>query len=152
MNAGDLCNREVITTTRDASIQHVASIMRDQHVGCVIIIEEIAGHISPVGILTDRDIVVEVLAQDIPVSNVNAGDVMSFALLKVNEDDSVSEVAVRMRARGVRRVPVVSPSGELTGILALDDILGHLSEELSLLATAIRREVEQESDKRPTKR
>lgn len=152
MNAGDLCNREVITTTRDASIQHVASIMRDQHVGCVIIIEEIAGHVSPVGILTDRDIVVEVLAQDIPVSNVNAGDVMSFALLKVNEDDSVSEVAVRMRARGVRRVPVVTPSGELIGILALDDILGHLSEELSLLATAIRREVEQESDKRPPKR
>jgi len=151
MNAGDLCNREVITTTRDASIQHVASIMRDQHVGCVIIIEEIAGHVSPVGILTDRDIVVEVLAQDIPVSNVNAGDVMSFALLKVNEDDSVSEVAVRMRARGVRRVPVVTRSGELTGILALDDILGHLSEELSLLATAIRREVEQESDKRPPK-
>jgi len=151
MNAGDLCNREVITTTRDASIQHVASIMRDQHVGCVIIIEEIAGHVSPVGILTDRDIVVEVLAQDIPVSNVNAGDVMSFALLKVNEDDSVSEVAVRMRARGVRRVPVVTPSGELIGILALDDILGHLSEELSLLATAIRREVEQESDKRPPK-
>lgn len=152
MNAGDLCNREVITTTRDASIQHVASVMRDQHVGCVIIIEEIAGHVSPVGILTDRDIVVEVLAQDIPVSNVNAGDVMSFALLKVNEDDSVSEVAVRMRARGVRRVPVVAPSGELIGILALDDILCHLSEELSLLTTAIRREVEQESDKRPPKR
>jgi CBS domain-containing protein len=152
MNAGDLCNREVITTTRDASIQHVARIMRDQHVGCVIIIEEIAGHVSPVGILTDRDIVVEVLAQDIPVVNVTAGDVMSFALLKVSEDDSVSEVAVRMRSRGVRRVPVVSPSGELTGILALDDILGHISEELSLLATAIRREVEQESDKRPAKR
>ena len=151
MNAGDLCNREVITTTRDASIQHVAGIMRDQHVGCVIITEEIAGHVSPVGILTDRDIVVEVLAQEIPVENVTAGDVMSFALLKVGEDESISQVAVRMRARGVRRVPVVSAGGELTGILALDDILGHLSEELSLLATAIRREVEQESGKRPAK-
>jgi len=151
MNAGELCNREVITTTRDASIQHVAHLMRDQHVGSILIIDEIAGHVSPVGILTDRDIVVEVLAQDIPVTDITAGDVMTFALLKVNEDDSISEVASRMRARGVRRVPVVSASGELTGILALDDILGHLSEELSLLATAIRREAEQETGKRPGK-
>ena len=151
MKAGDLCNRAVVTTTRDASIQHIAGLMRDKHVGSVVIVDEIAGHISPVGILTDRDLVVEVLAQDVPIENITAGDVMSFALLKVNEDDIVSDVACRMRARGVRRVPVVSGTGDLTGILALDDILGHLSEELSLLATAIRREVEQESDKRPSK-
>ena len=151
MKAGDLCNREVITTTRDASIQHVAKVMRDQHVGSVVIIDEIAGHPSPVGILTDRDLVVEVLAQNIPVTDVTAGDIMSFALLKANEEDVISDIACRMRARGVRRVPVVAANGELTGILALDDILGHLSEELSLLATAVRREVEQETDKRPPK-
>ncbi len=151
MNAGELCNREVITSTRDASIAQVAQIMRDKHVGCVVITDEIAGHISPVGILTDRDLVVEVLAQNVKLDEICAGDIMSFALLKVNEDETVSDVACRMRARGVRRVPVVSSGGDLTGILALDDILVHLSEELSLLSTAIRREFQQETDKRPAR-
>ena len=78
MKAGDLCNREVITSVRDASIHHIAGLMRDHHVGCVVIIDEIAGHISPVGIVTDRDVVVEVLAQNIAVDTVTAGDCRSM--------------------------------------------------------------------------
>jgi CBS domain-containing protein len=148
MNAGELCNREVITTGRDTGITEAAKLMRDHHVGSLVVVEEKEGRPEPVGILTDRDIVIEVIAEDVDVTDVAVGDVMSYALLKVNEKDTVFDTAQRMRARGVRRVPVIRDNGELAGILALDDILELLSEELSMLARLTSRETEQEEKKR----
>jgi CBS domain-containing protein len=148
MNAGELCNRNVVTTERETGIAEAARLMRDQHVGSLIVVENRDGHPEPVGILTDRDIVIEVIAEGIGLDEVSVGDVMSYALLKVNERETVFDTAQRMRARGVRRVPVITDSGELAGILALDDILELLSEELSLLARLTSREAEQEQKKR----
>ena len=148
MNAGELCNRDVVTTVRDTGIIEAAKLMRDHHVGCLVVVEDKGGQTEPVGILTDRDIVIEVIAEEVDVADVTVGDVMSYALLKVNEKETVFDTAQRMRARGVRRVPVIKDSGELAGILALDDILELLSEELSLLARLTSRETEQEQKKR----
>ena len=148
MNAGELCNRDVITITRDASIIDAAKLMRDHHVGCLVVVENREGQTEPVGILTDRDIVIEVIAEECGIADVSVGDVMSYALLKVNEKETVFDTAQRMRARGVRRVPVIRDNGELAGILALDDILEMLSEELTLLARLTSREAEQEQKKR----
>jgi CBS domain-containing protein len=148
MNAGKLCSRNVITTHRDTTIRDAARLMREHHVGCLIVTEEKSGVTEPVGILTDRDIVMEVIAEDIGVNEVTVGDIMCYALLKVCESDSILETAQRMRARGVRRVPVINDKCELIGLLALDDILGLLSEELSLLARLTSREAEQEQKKR----
>jgi CBS domain-containing protein len=148
MNAGELCNRDVITITRDAGIIDAAKLMRDHHVGCLVVVENREGQTDPVGILTDRDIVMEVIAEECGIADVSVGDVMSYALLKVNEKETVFDTAQRMRARGVRRVPVIRDSGELAGILALDDILELLSEELTLLARLTTREAEQEQKKR----
>ena len=148
MNAGELCNRDVITITRDAGIIDAAKLMRDHHVGCLVVVENREGRTEPVGILTDRDIVIEVIAEECGIADVSVGDVMSYALLKVNEKETVFDTAQRMRARGVRRVPVIKDSGELAGILALDDILELLSEELTLLARLTSREAEQEQKKR----
>jgi CBS domain-containing protein len=106
------------------------------------------GRAMPVGILTDRDIVIEIISKEISVNEVTVGDIMTFALLKVTEDENIFDVAQRMRARGVRRVPVISRLGELIGIIAADDILELLSEELSLLARITTRETEQEKAKR----
>ena len=148
MNAGALCNRNVVSANRETSISEAARLMRDRHVGSLIIIEQRDHRIEPVGILTDRDIVVEVLAEDVDSNTVTVGDIMTSAVLKVNENDSILETAQRMRARGVRRVPVISSQCELVGVLAQDDILGLLSEELSLLVKVTAREVEQETKKR----
>ncbi|MEN8108677.1 MAG: CBS domain-containing protein [Pseudomonadota bacterium] len=148
MNAGELCNRDVVTTGRDTSVLEAAKLMRDHHVGSLVIVETSEGRTEPVGILTDRDIVIEVIAENVNVADVCVCDVMSYALLKVNENETVFDTAQRMRARGVRRVPVVNSSCELVGILALDDILGLLSEELSLLSRLTTREAEQEQKKR----
>ena len=122
--------------------------MRDHHVGCLVVVENREGRTEPVGILTDRDIVIEVIAEECGIADVSVGDVMSYALLKVNEKETVFDTAQRMRARGVRRVPVIRDNGELAGILALDDILEMLSEELKLLARLTSREAEQEQKKR----
>lgn len=149
MKTGELCNRTVVTAGRDTTITDAARLMRDHHVGSIVVVDETADAVVPVGILTDRDIVVEVIAKEVATTDVTVGDTMSYALLKIGEDDSVFEAAQRMRARGVRRVPVTGASGELVGILALDDILELLSEELSLLARLTSRETEQEQQKRP---
>jgi signal-transduction protein with cAMP-binding, CBS, and nucleotidyltransferase domain len=130
------------------SIQEAARLMRDNHVGCLVVIKESEGRVEPVGIVTDRDIVIELIAKAVPIDDVTVGDIMSFALLKVDEDETVFETAQRMRSRGVRRVPVITNTGELTGILALDDILSLLGEELSLLSRLTQREAEQEAKKR----
>ena len=148
MNAGERCNRQVVTATRETSITGAAQLMRDKHVGSLIVVENRDNHPEPVGILTDRDIVIEVLAENVDPDAITVGDVMTTAVLKVCEHDSIFEVAQRMRARGVRRVPVVSKQRELVGVLAQDDILALLGEELSLLIKVSTREVEQEIKKR----
>ena len=152
MKAGELCNRNVITAEPDMSIQQAAELMRDHHVGGLVVVRETEGRVEPAGIVTDRDIVVELIAKGISIDEVTVGDIMSFALLKVGEDDSIFECAQRMRSRGVRRVPVITYNGALAGILALDDILSLLGEELSLLCKLTEREAEQEAKKRPQPR
>jgi signal-transduction protein with cAMP-binding, CBS, and nucleotidyltransferase domain len=148
MNAGELCNRDVVTATRETTISEAARLMRDQHVGSLVVVETSPEGVEPVGILTDRDIVIEVIAEGVAIDAVTVGDIMSYALLRVQEQDSVFDTAQRMRARGVRRVPVIDGNGRLAGILAVDDILELLSEELSLLTRVTAREAEQEKQKR----
>ncbi len=148
MQAAELCNRQVVTASRDMSIPDAARLMRDRHVGSLVVTEANEGKVIPVGILTDRDIVIEIISRDISLSEVTVGDIMTYALLKVTEDENIFDVAQRMRARGVRRVPVISRLGELIGIIAADDILELLSQELSLLARITTRETEQEKTKR----
>ncbi|MDH3871459.1 MAG: CBS domain-containing protein [Gammaproteobacteria bacterium] len=148
MNAGELCNRDVVTATADMTILDAARLMRDQHVGCLVVIATKDDRIEPVGMLTDRDIVIEIIAEGVDINQVTVGDVMTFAVLKVPEDESIFDTAQRMRARGVRRVPIVSSTCSLVGILAFDDILEMLSEELSVLSRLTSREAEQETRKR----
>ena len=148
MNAGELCNRDVVTATADMTILDAARLMRDQHVGCLVVIATKDDRIEPVGMLTDRDIVIEIIAEGVDINQVTVGDVMTFAVLKVPEDESIFDTAQRMRARGVRRVPIVSSTCSLVGILAFDDILEMLSEELSVLSRLTSREAEQEAKKR----
>lgn len=149
MNAAEICQRRVITAARDTTLPDAAKLMRQHHVGCLIVVDQTDGQLRPVGVLTDRDLVVEVIANEVPLNTVTVGDIMTLALLKVSESENIMEVAQRMRHRGVRRVPVVTETtGELLGIIAMDDILRLLSEELSLLSAITSREAEQELAKR----
>jgi signal-transduction protein with cAMP-binding, CBS, and nucleotidyltransferase domain len=134
MSTGEFCTREVVITEKGSSILEVARLMRTYHVGDVIVVERRGEQNVPVGIITDRDIVVELIAQEVDLNSVTVGDVMSYDLLSVRQDEGIWEVLLRMCDRGVRRIPVVNEAGGLEGILALDDMIELLAEELTLLA------------------
>ena len=134
MTVGHFCNREVVISGRESTIVAVAQLMRLHHVGDVVIVEDKEEGRVPVGIITDRDLVVELIADGVDLDAVTAGDVMSYELVTARTDDSIWETLRRMRGQGVRRMPVVNDQGGLEGILSLDDILELLADELSMLA------------------
>lgn len=148
MKVGEICNREVVVVDREAAILEAAQLMRRRHVGDVVVTEEREGLRVPVGILTDRDIVVELLAEQVPLEAVAVGDAMSSELLTVSEEEEVMDAIQRMRGRGVRRVPVVDHSGALAGILAVDDLIDLIAEQLSDLVKLIGNEQQRELQRR----
>lgn len=148
MNVGVFCTREVVVIGRDVTILEAAKLMRRHHVGDVVVVEERGNHTIPVGILTDRDIVVELLAKEVDLSKVSAGDVMSLDLHSANEEDDLIETMQLMRRRGIRRVPVVGAAGELIGIITLDDMIEVISEQMTDLVHLLGREHQFERERR----
>jgi CBS domain-containing protein len=149
MNAGEICNREVIIVNRDQTILDAARIMREYHVGDVVVVEDRNGEKAPVGILTDRDIVIEILAKDLNADEIQIGDAMSFDLLTVQEEDEILETVKQMRGKGVRRIPVVNKQGGLEGIITVDDLLDLIAEQLEDLVSLISAGQRQEHKNRP---
>ncbi|MES2756868.1 MAG: CBS domain-containing protein [Pseudomonadota bacterium] len=134
MRIGEMCTTQTIVCTREESVQRAALLMRTHHVGDVVVVEQPNGERVPTGILTDRDIVVSVIALGLDPASLLVGDIMSDDLLTCSEKDDVYETIERMRLRGIRRVPVVNAHGGLTGIVSADDLLGFLAEEMGELA------------------
>lgn len=147
MNMGEVCNREVVIIEKQASIIDAAKLMRDYHVGDVVVVEK-EDKTRPVGILTDRDIVVELINYGTDLNSVNVGDVMSYELLTVTQDQSVMDTVKAMRTKGVRRVPVVDNKGSLIGIFTLDDVISLIAEQQVDLAALVAREQKNEEHKR----
>jgi CBS domain-containing protein len=148
MSIGELCNREVIVIAPDASIGEAVKLMRKYHVGDLVVIERRGAERMPLGVLTDRDIVVEVLAEAVDPAAVAVKDVMSAPLVTAREDEELSDLIGRMRSHGVRRVPVVNAQGGLEGILTVDDILELLAEQMNGLAGLVRVEQQRERERR----
>lgn len=149
MTIGDLCNREVTYTARDTTVEAAAKLMRHYHVGTLVITDDIEGRRLPVGIVTDRDIVVEVDAVDLDPKTITVGDIMNPELVTIPESAGLLETMEVMRFKGVRRLPVVGKEGQLVGIIAIDDLLEVLAEELSSLTRIITREQAHEARARP---
>lgn len=144
MPISEICNREVVIVQRNNTILEAAQLMRQHHVGDVVVVEDRGGIKVPVGIVTDRDLVVEIMAPAIDPMVVTVGDIMVSGLATVRDNAGVSETIEYMRAKGVRRVPVVDRNGGLVGIIALDDLLELLAEELLALAKLVRHEQKKE--------
>jgi CBS domain-containing protein len=137
LTAGDVCTRSVSVAFRGVRLAEAAQTMRDQHVGCLVIVEEGDPGRYVVGILTDRDIVVSILAKDQDARFRPVSEAMTTDVVTVREEDSVLDVLDVMRRKGVRRVPVTGPQAVLVGIVTLDDLLGIVSQEMQALAGAI---------------
>jgi CBS domain-containing protein len=150
MSVGEICNREVVTIGRKATVYEAARLMRNQHVGSLVVVDEDSNTpLKPVGIVTDRDLVVEIMAKDVPEEVVTTGDIISHELLTARETDGVWETIMRMRAMGVRRLPVVNSGGNLCGMLTMDDLLKFIADELSDIVRLVRREQNREKESRP---
>ncbi len=146
MTVGKICNREVVITTPEATLIAVAKLMREYHVGDVVVVTERGAEKVPVGIITDRDIVLAIVASEVNLDAVVAGDIMSHELLTAREQDSIWDILQRMRSHGVRRLPVVNERGGLEGILSVNDFLELISEELLALAQVARRQQQREEE------
>jgi len=148
MTVSAVCNHNVATIERSASVVDAAVRMRAEHVGDLIVVDQRATRRVPVGILTDRDIVVAVVAKGVSPNAVTVGDAMSGKLLTVNQDNGIEHALRDMRRAGVRRAPVVDSSGELVGVLSIDDVIDHLAVELGHIADIIRLGQQTETDAR----
>ena len=140
MSVGNVCNREVVVADRADDLIEVAKLMRRYHVGSVIVVEHEGEAARPIGIITDRDLVVEVLAEEVDCATVGLEDVMSPAPFTAREEDDLYDIIEVMRNKGVRRVPVVDDDGFLVGVLTVDDVLWNLSQELGNIVSLIERQ------------
>jgi CBS domain-containing protein len=145
MPISEICNRNVIIAKRDDTAMEAAKLMRQHHVGDIVVIEESNGVRIPVGIVTDRDLVVEIIAPELDYRVITVGDIMRPELVTVKENMGVYEAIQYMQAKGVRRLPVVDMNDGLVGILALDDLLELLSEEIFSLAKLVTHEQKKEA-------
>ncbi|MBA2659931.1 MAG: CBS domain-containing protein [Nitrosospira sp.] len=148
MPVGEICNRDVIILQRDNTILEAAKLMRQHHVGDVVVVEERGGVRVPVGIVTDRDLVVEIMATELDQTVITVGDIMVQELATAKDSTGVFETIQYMRSKAVRRLPIVDENGALVGILALDDLLELLSEELLAIAKLVRHQREKETNRR----
>ncbi len=130
MRIGEYCNREVVVVEEDKSITEAAAIMREYHVGDVLIAKTQYGKQVPTGIFTDRDIAVEIVAKGADPESVSVADAMGVDLITVHEDDDLMHVIEVMRDKGIRRVPVVDSDEALVGIMTVDDLIDIMSEVL----------------------
>jgi predicted transcriptional regulator len=137
MPIGEICNREVVCAKRDATVKTAARLMRECHVGSIVVVDEPEDKRIPAGILTDRDIAVAVVALGLDPDVIQIGDIMGTGLISVNEDWSTAEVVELMQVKGVRRLVVTDSNGYLVGIVAADDVLALLAEEMTALASMV---------------
>ncbi|HBD13267.1 MAG TPA: CBS domain-containing protein [Porticoccaceae bacterium] len=147
MAIGDICNREVIIAYKQESLSDAIKLMRKYHVGDLVIVEDKRQGRSPVGILTDRDILISVIGENLDPDDIVIEDVMSCELLTAHTEDTLTDALASMRKKGVRRLPVVDDAYNLVGILTTDDIIGVFAEEIGNLAQLIHNEQENEASR-----
>lgn len=149
MTAGEYCTRSVVVTDVKTSVNEAAKTMRQYHVGDLVVTTKRDGQPVPIGIVTDRDLVMEVLAQDIAPESITVGDIMSPDPLMVDTDTTLLDTLERMQNRGVRRAVVVDNNSTLQGILSADDAIEIIAEASAHLAALFHHEIDREQQTRP---
>ena len=137
LTAGEVCSRDVTTANRGTVVSEAGRLMLEQHVGCLVVVEQADPGRVVVGILTDRDIVTAAVAKELDSRVIAVGEIMTTDVVMAREDDSVLDLLELMRRKGIRRIPVTGPQGVLIGLVTLDDLLEVLAEEMQAMAAAI---------------
>ena len=148
MPIGEVCVRDVVVADKTTTIQEAARLMRQHHVGNLVVVDAPNGNRSPSGIVTDRDIVISVVATRLDPAVFTLGDLVMQELVTAREDQGIFETIQQMRANGIRRMPIVNLHNSLVGIVSVDDLIQLLAVELSELGKLISREQAKEVNTR----
>lgn len=148
MPISDVCKRNVVTVQSDTTVIQAARLMRQHHVGDVVVVMQKNGVNNPIGIVTDRDIVIEVIATELDPTVIAVGDITVASLAVVHENNGIFETFQAMAEEGVRRLPVIGTNGALVGIVTLDHLLLLLGREFDAIPHIINREQRKESERR----
>jgi len=140
MNVARIYTRSVVSVPRSSSLQQAAALMRQYHVGALLVTEDAPGTDQAIGIITDRDLVMQAMAEGVGPDDLTVDEVMTPEIAGVAESADAHEAMVTMRELGVRRLAVTGQGGALVGILSFDDIVDALSIEMESLAGVIRSE------------
>lgn len=143
MSVGYLCNRTVVVTQPATTVADAAKLMRKHHVGDLVVVD---ADRKPLSIVTDRDIVVAVVAQGLDGEDVTVADISRRPIETIREDVDLLDTLNHMRRCGVRRMPIVDDEGALQGILTLDDALALIGEAVNDLVTLVSREIDREEE------
>lgn len=144
MQLKELCTPDAVACAPDRSVLHAASLMRQHHVGDVVVVEDAEAGRSPIGVVTDRDIVVEVLGKELDPARITLRQIMRTPVVIANTSEDVAQAVERMKRHGVRRIPVVDDTATLVGILCLDDLLKRLAADAASLAEVVSHEQDRE--------
>jgi CBS domain-containing protein len=141
MTAGELCIRRIVTAERDESVVDAARRMLDENVGDLVVVEQFADSVIPIGIVTDRDLTLGVLSRGTPAAfELRVRDVMQTELITAYDDEDATSALAKLDRYKVRRIPVVNHSGVLQGILTLDDLISWIREQLDHAAAVVARQ------------
>lgn len=149
MNLGSICNREVLIATSAETLREAGRSMIEHNLGSVVVCEDRDGARRPIGILTDRDLMVALISAGRTAERIAIGDAMTRDPLVLHDDEGIEDAAERLRAHAVRRAPVVDAAGALVGIVAIDDLVDLLAEELDGISRLIRRQLRARSAQAP---
>lgn len=144
MNVAQYCKRSVIAVSHLADVADAANLMREAHVGFLVVYRDRDPARRPIGVLTDRDIVLQVTARDVSPHDVTVEDVMTPRPMTAALGDDLIELMHGMRLAGIRRVPVVDERGALAGVIAVDDVIDVISGLIGDIAGSIKSEQRQE--------
>ena len=144
MQLKDIYTPEVACCSRDTDALAAAVLMRQHHVGALVVVNDLKGDRTPVGVITDRDLVVQVMAEGLEANSTSVGTLMRKPVIIAHDTEDVGTVIERMRSHGVRRIPIVDHTGVLVGIVTLDDLLLQVVEEANALVQTNRREQKEE--------
>jgi CBS domain-containing protein len=140
MTLSDICVLDVAFCSRSTTLIEGARLMRSHHTGTLVVVDDLEGERTPAGVLTDRDIVVEGMANELDPVQTTVARIMSNHVVLAAESESVDEGIERMRVHGVRRLPIVDHNGRLVGIVALDDLLSLHAKQAGALAEIVSKE------------
>ncbi len=134
-------SHDLIMVSQDANLEEVATLMRAKNVGSVIVVENKDTNPVPTGIITDRDMVTRLLAQDIKLDEVSAQDIASEPIVLIQASQGLQQTLDLMESKGVRRTPVVDKEGKLVGMIALDDVMVAMIDRLESIAHVIKHQI-----------